>query len=150
MSELEVKWTRLFDGMADFAKTDSPTMVEVAKLSSLLGSVGLVQPFNWNAWNAPRIEFHEMWFLTLEDCIKFVTRIVRADRTSEGVLWGALRAGALTILCSVAHERAKGEPIPSIKDLANSPTSLCEKCLHPTLAHDRDQSRACGVDGEGK
>jgi hypothetical protein len=132
--------------MADFAKTEYPTEREVAKLNSMLGSVGLVQPFNWNKWNAPRIEFHEMWFLTLEDCIKFVTRIVRADRTSEGILWGALHAGALTILCTVAHERAAGEPIPSVKDLTNSPTSLCEKCLRPTLAHNPDQNRACSSD----
>jgi hypothetical protein len=37
-----------------------------------------------------------------------VTRLSRADRTNEGVLWGALQGGALMLFCTVARFRCDG------------------------------------------
>ena len=116
------KWSELFASLAILAKVKDPDFTHVAQLNRTLGSVGLVQPFNWNAWRAPFIEFHEMWDLPLIDCVKHVTRVVRMDRTSEGVLWGALRSGALTILCTVAFSQIEGShstsgSVPSLEIL---------------------------------
>jgi hypothetical protein len=68
----------------------------------------MIQPFNWNAWEAPLPALHEIWGLSADDCVKYVTRLSRADRTNEGVLWGALQGGALTLFCTVARLRCAG------------------------------------------
>lgn len=91
--------------MAQVSLSDFP----VAQLNSLLGSVGLVQPFNWNAWKVPVPEIHEIWKLSEDDCVRHVTRFVRADRTNEGVLRGSLRSGVLPALCLVAFAHSGGD-----------------------------------------
>ena len=104
-------WMRVFDGMAELAQSSWPSEGQVGQLNSLLGSVHMIQPFNWNAWEAPLPQLHEIWGLSADDCVKHVTRLSRADRTNEGVLWSALHGGALTLFCMVARLRcARGIP----------------------------------------
>ena len=48
-------WLRVFDGLAELAQLSWPSEGQVGQLNSLLGSVHMIQPFNWNAWEAPYI-----------------------------------------------------------------------------------------------
>jgi hypothetical protein len=79
-------WLRVFDGLAELAQLSWPSEGQVGQLNSLLGSVHMIQPFNWNAWEAPLPALHEIWGLSADDCVKHVTRLSRADRTNEGVV----------------------------------------------------------------
>ncbi len=56
--------------------------------------------------------------LDIHDCVRHITRLVRADRFSEGVLAGALANGYLRALCVVARDRADGKPVPTLAKLA--------------------------------
>ena len=119
MSDTEVneKWNTLFHGLVRNAQITDPDFVEIAKLNSLLGSVGLVQPFNWRAWGAATPEQHEVWQLNIYECIQHITRLVRAERTYEGVLYSALRSGLLPALCLVAFQRTEGKRAPVLGEV---------------------------------
>ena len=107
-SDMTHQWNILFQAIAQLATESYWSELDAGQLSSLLGRVGLVQPFNWNAWNAPSPEIHEMWMLSAHDCIRHVTRIVRAERFNEGVLKSAVRSGRLSVLCTVALGHSGG------------------------------------------
>ena len=111
------RWEQLFTGLEEAATIDTPDEMLLARVNTWLGAVHLVQPFKWVSWGAPFPERAEIPLLSLVDCIKQITRIVRADRTNEGVLWGALQSGALIELCRVAHRHAAGQPIGRLEDL---------------------------------
>ena len=111
------RWERVFSGLDELAKIEYPDEAQVGKVNSLLGSVHLIQPFNWRSWNIPFPTTDEIPSLSLVDCVKQITRLCRADRTNEGILWGALRSGILQALCSSAQQRAGGQPIGSLGDL---------------------------------
>ena len=111
------RWGRLFTGLADFAQIEYPHELQVGQVNSLLGSLHLIQPFKWTSWNVPFPSPEEIPGLTLVDCIKQITRLARADRTNEGILWGALRSGALEALCRTANERSGGQIVGLLSDL---------------------------------
>ena len=114
------RWERVFSGLDELAKIEYPDEAQVGKVNSLLGSVHLIQPFNWRSWNIPFPTTDEIPSLSLVDCVKQITRLCRADRTNEGILWGALRSGILQALCSSAQQRAGGQPIGSLIDLSSN------------------------------
>lgn len=101
----------MFQAIAQLATESYWSELDAGQLSSLLGGVGLVQPFNWNAWKEPSPEIHELWMLSESDCIRHVTRIVRAERFNEGVLRGAVKSGRLSVLCTVALGHTRGAKI---------------------------------------
>jgi hypothetical protein len=107
----------LFEGLKEAARVQSPDEGSVGRVNDLLGSVHLVQPFSWTTWQVPfpsRETIHE---LSLVDCIKQITRLSRADRTQEGILWGALRSGVLLEICRVAWLQAGGGPVGTLAEL---------------------------------
>ena len=111
------RWGRLFEGLKEAARVQSPDEGSVGRVNDLLGSVHLVQPFSWTTWQVPfpsRETIHE---LSLVDCIKQITRLSRADRTQEGILWGALRSGVLLEICRVAWLQAGGGPVGTLAEL---------------------------------
>lgn len=120
MADEAERWERLFTGLADFAQIEYPDELQVGRVNGLLGSVHLIQPFKWTSWNVPFPAPEEIAGLTLVDCIKQITRLARADRTNEGILWGALRSGALEALCRTAHERSRGKVVGLLSDLESA------------------------------
>jgi hypothetical protein len=58
-----------------------------------------------------------VWQLNIYECIQHITRLVRADRTYEGVLYGALRSGLLPALCLVAFQRTEGKRAPVLGEV---------------------------------
>ena len=119
MDDLALRWRRLYAGLKNAARIKDPTELDVVEINSLLGAVNLIQPFDWNAWAKPFPATEEIGNLSLEDCVRQITRIVRADRTQEGVLWMSIRSGAMFQLTAIAHRRANGEWIPSLAKLSS-------------------------------
>ena len=120
MADEAERWERLFTGLKDFAQIKYPDELQVGQVNSLLGSVHLIQPFKWTSWNVPFPSPEEIPGLTLVDCIKQITRLARADRTNEGILWGALRSGVLEALCRTAHERSGAQVVGLLSDLESA------------------------------
>lgn len=119
MEDLELCWQRLFFGLTQAVRVKEPSEMEVGKINSLLGALNLIQPFNWNAWKEPFPAMEEIANLSLEDCIRQITRVVRADRTQEGVLFATIRSGTMARICVVAHQKSKGAPIPPLAKLSS-------------------------------
>ena len=111
------KWNSLFSELARVAQLEDPSNIDIAHLNTRLGAVGLIQPFNWVKWGAPFPELHELWHLNIHDCIRHITRIARAERTNEGVLRSAVRAGAIPIICLTAHKLTQGQHAPVLQDV---------------------------------
>lgn len=114
------RWEQLFRGLDEFAHIENPTEIQVGEVNSLLGSLHLIQPFNWMSWNGPFPRIDEIASLSLIDCLKQITRISRADRTNEGILWASLRSGILGALCRSAQLHSGGQPISALRDLESS------------------------------
>lgn len=111
------RWQKLFEGLEEGARVEYPDELQVAKVAGALGSVGLVKPFRWTSWQVPFPSSEEIQSLSLVDCVRQITRVVRAERTNEGVLWGALRSGALVEMCRVAHRHTQGDVVGPLPDL---------------------------------
>jgi hypothetical protein len=119
LNELEDKWDELLFSLIVMATGGEPTEAAVAQLNVSIGSLHLVQPFNWNEWAADFPSREQIAELSLADCVRHITRIVRLNRFSEGVLFNAVRSGQLLALCMRAKEMANGEPIPHLLGKAN-------------------------------
>ena len=117
--EWDERWDRVFAGLEEAAQVVEPDEASVGRVNALLGSVRLIQPFDWPNWREPFPQPEQIAHLSLADCIKQVTRLSPADRTQEGILWGALRAGVLLEICRVAKLRAGGGPVGSLADMAD-------------------------------
>ncbi len=111
------RWSRLFEGLEEAMQVEEPDELRVGRVNGLLRSVLLIQPFSWTTWQEPFPSRDAISELSLVDCIKQITRLSRADRTQEGILWGALRAGVLLEICQVAWKRAGGGPVGTLADL---------------------------------
>ena len=119
-NDVNEKWNELFTVLVRTAQLTQPDILEISQLNGSLAALHLIQPFNWNAWGQPVPAPHEMWQLTIFDCIRHITRFVRADRFNEGVLHGAVRSGALPILCMVAFQRTSGQMAPALGDVVKN------------------------------
>ena len=112
------RWDRVFSGLKEAAQIAEPDEMDVYRAKAPLASVGLIQPFNWMAWNVPFPRPEDIPSLSLPDCVRQVTRLVRAERTQEGVLWAAIRSGALLEICQVAAVWTDGQVVPPISTMA--------------------------------
>ena len=116
--DLETRWMRLFTELEKSQQSGQWDELHQANIQVLIGALHLVQPFDWPAWAVSVPDAGEsLDHLSLIDCIKHITRIVRADRTNEGVLEWSVTAGVMAELCRVAHHKSQGQPIPSLDDL---------------------------------
>jgi hypothetical protein len=114
------KWKKAFELIQNAEQASDSSSFSSAEMSIALGALHLVQPFNWNQWPEPVPSREDVEDLSLLQCIKQVTRIVRADRTNEGVLWGAAHTGLLSGLCTTAQRLSAGQRIPSLQELGHS------------------------------
>ena len=119
-NDVNEKWNELFTVLVRTAQLTQPDILEISQLNGSLAALNLIQPFNWNAWAQPVPAAHEMWQLSIFDCIRHITRFVRAERFNEGVLHGAVRSGALPILCMVAFQRTSGQMAPALGDVVKN------------------------------
>ena len=119
MSDLEDRWDELLFSIIVMATGDEPAEADVAQLNVRIGSLHLVQPFNWNEWAADFPSREQIAELSLADCVRHITRLVRLNRFAEGVLFNAVRSGDLMALCMRAKQLANGEPVPNVFDTAN-------------------------------
>ena len=107
------QWDELLSYLASLeaGTGDADTSVEVALRC---GRLHLVQPFDWKAWVEIAPPSHDAVALSWEDCVRHVTRIVRAERFAEGSLMASVRSGELRALCErVADLQDRGRP-PSL------------------------------------
>ena len=94
LSENARRWSELLEKLTSLEISDEFSESDHLKVVQMLGGLRLIQPFNWNAWGAELVPFAELDQLDIHDCVRHITRIVRADRFSEGILAGAARSRA--------------------------------------------------------
>ncbi len=119
MKNSEQKWAELIEELLDLATASRPNELEFANFTTKLGALNLVQPFNWRAWEEPFPEPEQARLLDLENAVKQITRICRADRFEEGTLWVTVRSGLLLGLCLVVREHTRGEIAPNVMNKAS-------------------------------
>lgn len=107
----------MFECLEESAEIETPDELQVARVGSALGSVGLIRPFNWVSLQVGFPSADEIQALSLVDCVRQVTRIVRANRTNGGVLWAALKSGVLAEICRTAHRHTNGHAVGPLDDL---------------------------------
>ena len=124
-SDLEIRWKTLHNELllfSIFSRDESDSLkseVGVAKITSALGALRLVQVFDWNGWiqdqgGWPTIDSVE--HMDLNDCVRTLTAIVRSNRFNEGVLADAVRSGMVNVLVRRSEKLSHGLEIPSISD----------------------------------
>ena len=124
-SDLEIRWETLHNELLLFSifatdETDSlKAEALIAKITSALGALHLVQVLDWNAWihdrgGWPTID--QVEHMGLNDCVRTLTAIVRSNRFNEGVLADAVRSGMVKVLVRRSEELSHGLEIPSISD----------------------------------
>lgn len=113
----EEKWERLFAGLERAAKNHDFGELAVAEVTALLASVRLVQAFDWMAWRALHPTDDEIAGLSLADCVRHITRIVRAERFGEGSVASAVGSGHLVQLCRTAHRLSGGHVVSPLDDI---------------------------------
>jgi len=111
VKDLDETWNQLFTSLDDAARIDDPSNLEPTKINGLLASLNLVQPFEWRAWKTPIPALDAIPSLSMNDCVKQITRLVRANRTEEGLLWSSIKSGHLPALCRAARNCAAGQSI---------------------------------------
>ena len=118
MTEVARRWNELLERLIFLEKSTEFSSVDHLDVVERLGGLRLIQPFNWNAWDAEMIPLADLNQLDIHDCVRHITRIVRADRFSEGILAGAVSSGYLRALCEVARDRAADHPVPALPKIA--------------------------------
>ena len=117
-----VLWEQLFIGLAEKSKMTNPDESDVGHLNSLLASVRLIQPFDWMKWQMGWPTLEEIEDLTLADCVRHITRLVRSERYREdevvnGSMWQSLRSGKLEKYCRTAYLRSGGTIVPTFEEM---------------------------------
>lgn len=118
MTDIDSRWNQLLAKLSALETTTELSLKDHLEVVHQLGGLRLIQPFDWNAWGADVVPIADLGQLDIHDCVRHITRLVRADRFSEGVLAGALANGYLRALCVVARDRADGKPVPTLAKLA--------------------------------
>ena len=113
----EDKWSALFVGLDEAKRNTDFDELAVARVTALLASVRLVQPFDWMAWRAPHPTDAQIERLSLADCVRHITRIVRAERFGEGSVASAVGSGYLLALCRTAHRLSGGDVVSPLAEL---------------------------------
>jgi hypothetical protein len=117
LTDIATRWNNLLETLERLERLENSTdLVGKDHLTVVqqLGGLHLVQPFNWNAWGAEMVPVANLGQLDMDDCVRHITRIVRADRFSEGVLAGAVTSGYLRAICTVARDCANGSRVPEL------------------------------------
>ena len=107
----------MFEVLESVKIESHPFGLDAALINSHLGAVGLIQTYNWNEWHESIPEPEEVVDMSLIDCVKHVTRLVRADRTQEGILWYSITSGLMGKICSIAYKSSEAQRIPLLSEL---------------------------------
>lgn len=119
MDELDAKWETLIADLESQVGSVRWDETQMVSLSIKIGALHLVQPFNWREWAAPAPAREEIPQLSLDDCVRHITRVVRMNRVAEGVLASYAQSGDLLALCVQARKQAGGKPVPNVFASAN-------------------------------
>lgn len=117
-----VLWKQLFVGLAEKTKMTNPNERDVGDVNSLLAGVRLIQPFDWMKWRVGWPTLEEIEDLSLADCVRHITRLVRSERYREdevinGSMWQSLRNGELEKYCRTAYLRSGGTIVPTFEEM---------------------------------
>jgi len=118
LNDCETTWQQLIDAVAAL---ESKILAQRARLhhdEELPGRLNLVQPFKWMDWTALPISEVDLDQLDIHHCTRHVTRLVRADRFSENLLFGWIRSGHFRKLCEAARRAAAGNRAPYLPKAA--------------------------------
>jgi hypothetical protein len=114
LTDIATRWNNLLETLERLENSTDLASRDHLDVVQQLGGLRLVQPFDWNAWGAESIPVANLGRLDMDECVRHITRIVRADRFSEGVLAGAVTSGYLRAICTVARDRANGSRVPEL------------------------------------
>lgn len=122
MTDLPERWTELFNEISVLEEqaqspTGDPDTLGVVRA---LASLRLVQVFNWNKWLQDRGGWPtegDIDTLSMFDCVRFITAVVRSDRFNEGALAGFAGAGMLRGVALRAHDQSLEAEVPSLPEI---------------------------------
>ena len=122
MIDLPERWTTLFNEISILeeqaqSSTGNPNTLGVVRA---LASLRLVQVFNWNKWIQDRGGWptaDDIDTLSMFDCIRLFTAVVRSDRFNEGALAGFAGAGLLRKVAVRAHDQSLDAEVPSLPEI---------------------------------
>jgi hypothetical protein len=114
LTDIATRWNTLLETLERLENSTEVIGKDHLSVVQQLGGLHLVQPFNWNAWGAEMVPVADLGQLDMGDCVRHITRIVRADRFSEGVLAGVVISGYLRAMCTVARDCANGSRVPEL------------------------------------
>jgi hypothetical protein len=122
--DIEQKWEDLFAGLATARDIERPTESDLATLVSLLAGVRLIQPFDWMKWKVMAPSLAEIPSLSLADCVRHVTALVRSERYREadvvdGAVWYSLREGRIEAICKAACVATNARIVPALEEIGD-------------------------------
>ncbi len=118
MNDIETTWQQLIDAVTALETKLSHDERDQVAMKQAIAKLHLVQPFDWMQWSAPMLSEVDVDSLSIEDCVRHITRLVRGDRFAENLLAGWIREGYFRTLCEAARRKADGKPVPSLRQAA--------------------------------
>lgn len=118
LNDIETTWQQLIDAVTALETHPTHDERDHVVMKSCIAKLHLVQPFDWMQWQAPMLSEVDIDELSIDDCIRHITRLVRGDRFAENLLAGWIHEGYFRALCEVARRKADGEPVPSLRKAA--------------------------------
>jgi hypothetical protein len=122
--DIEQKWVDLFAGLAASRVIERPTESDLANVVSLLAGVRLIQPFDWMKWQVMAPSLDEIPSLSLADCVRHITALVRSERYREadvvdGSVWYSLCEGRIESICETARIATNAGIVPPLEELGD-------------------------------
>lgn len=114
MNEYHSVWQQLTDAIIILEKKADHDERDHLVMKQCLAQLHLIQPFDWMHWPAPPISEVDLDQLDISDCVRHITRIVRAERFAENSLAGWIQSGHFRKLCEAAQRRTSGRRAPSL------------------------------------
>jgi len=118
LSDIETAWQQLIDAIAALETKTTHEERDHVVMKNCLARVNLVQPFDWMNWPVPPVAEADFDRLDVHDCVRHITRLVRADRFCENLLAGWIQGGYLRKLCEAARRQTAGKRAPSLPKAA--------------------------------
>jgi hypothetical protein len=114
LNDIETTWQQLINAIAALETKLSHDERDQVAMKQAIAELHLVQPFNWMQWEAPMLSEVDIDGLSIEDCVRHITRLVRGDRFAENLLADWIHEGYFRTLCEAARRKADGKPVPSL------------------------------------
>ena len=109
-------WQDLLAALEEQERTEMDGAWSSVDIHTLVYGLNLVQPFNWPQWSGPPLDYIRPDDLSLRDCVRHITCIMRQSRFVEGLFEACLAGGQLGWLCRRAYELSGGI-VPTFTDL---------------------------------